>query len=81
MNERPLFHFNAPDGVTHTVWEIENASGYEQAFAQVPMAYVADGHHRSASAARVGAERRAANPGHTGEEDFAAIAFQFGWRF
>jgi uncharacterized protein (DUF1015 family) len=41
-----------------------------QAFRQVPVAYVADGHHRTASAARVGRERREANPNHTGDEEY-----------
>ncbi len=69
-NERPMFHFNAPDGVTHTVWRVENAHSYVEAFAGVSAAYIADGHHRSASAARAGAERRAANPQHTGDEEY-----------
>jgi len=70
VNSRPLFHFDAPDGVTHTVWTVHDPQAYVKAFGQVPCAYVADGHHRSASAARAGAERRAANPGHTGEEEY-----------
>lgn len=77
-NERPLYHFNAPDGVTHTVWEVRDPQPYIDAFNRVPLAYVADGHHRSASAARAGAERRAANPNHTGDEEynwFLAVLF------
>lgn len=70
INERPLFHFNAPDGVTHTAWRVEQTRPYVDMFAQVPCAYVADGHHRSASAARAGAERRLANPGHRGDEEY-----------
>jgi uncharacterized protein (DUF1015 family) len=71
MNDRPLYHFNAPDGVTHTVWAVKDPPAYVQAFAaHVPCAYVADGHHRSASAARAGAERRDANPNHTGTEEY-----------
>jgi uncharacterized protein (DUF1015 family) len=69
-NERPMYHFNAPDGVTHTVWPVRETAGYVEAFRQVPGAYVADGHHRSASAARAGAERRDANPKHTGQEEY-----------
>ncbi len=75
---RPLYHFNAPDGVTHTVWRVENPETYREAFKQIEAAYIADGHHRSASAARAGAERRKANPGHTGEEEynwFMAVLF------
>ena len=79
MNDRPIYHFNAPDGVTHTAWAITNAGSFVEAFkSKVPCAYVADGHHRSASAARAGAERRAANPRHTGEEEynwFLAVLF------
>ena len=70
MNARPLYHFDAPDGVTHTVWIVPDATPYVEAFGQIPCAYVADGHHRSASAARAGAEKRAANPNHTGEEEY-----------
>ena len=70
INNRPLFHFIARDGVTHTVWPVHDAQMYIDAFKRVPCAYIADGHHRSASAARAGAERRAANPGHTGEEEY-----------
>jgi uncharacterized protein (DUF1015 family) len=69
-SDRPLFHFNAEDGVTHTVWPVKDASAYVRAFAGIDRAYIADGHHRSASAARAGAERRAANPNHTGEEEY-----------
>ena len=61
-NDRPLFHFVAPDGVTHTVWAAHDASRYRDLFAQLQSAYVADGHHRSASAARAGAELRASDP-------------------
>lgn len=73
-----LYDFTAPDGVRHTVWRVPDASLYTRAFANVPEAYVADGHHRTASAARAGAERRAKNPRHTGEEAynwFMAVLF------
>jgi len=78
MQQRPTHHFDADDGVTHTVWAIGDAAPFVEAFARVPAAYVADGHHRSASAARAGAERAAANPGHTGDEQynwFMAVLF------
>jgi uncharacterized protein (DUF1015 family) len=74
----PLYDFTAPDGVEHTLWRIADAEPWVRAFAQAPAAYVADGHHRTASAVRVGRERRAANPRHTGEEDynwFLAVLF------
>lgn len=66
----PLYTFTAPDGVKHTVWRVAGGEDCVKAFAKVPVAYVADGHHRSASAVRVGRERREANPNHTGEEDY-----------
>lgn len=74
----PLYDFVAPDGVKHTFWRIAKTDAFVGEFAQVPAAYVADGHHRTASAVRVGRERRAANPSHTGEEDynwFLAVLF------
>jgi uncharacterized protein (DUF1015 family) len=57
---------------------VERPQGLVDDFARVPCAYVADGHHRTASAVRVGKERRAANPDHTGNEDynwFLAVLF------
>ncbi len=66
----PDVDFVAPDGIRHTLWRMRESGPLEEAFARVPLAYVADGHHRSASAARVGRERRAANPHHTGNEDY-----------
>jgi uncharacterized protein (DUF1015 family) len=74
----PLFDFTAPDGIRHTVWRVEHAGELVAAFGRVPCAYVADGHHRTASAVRVGRERRAANPRHTGNEEynwFLAVLF------
>jgi uncharacterized protein (DUF1015 family) len=66
----PLYDVVADDGIRHTVWKIAGGESVMAAFSKVPCTYVADGHHRAASAARVGKERRAANPGHTGEEDY-----------
>ena len=74
----PLFDFTAPDGVQHTLWRMPDADAVTKAFAPVPHSYIADGHHRSAGAARVGLARREANPGHTGAEDynwFPAVMF------
>jgi len=74
----PLYKFTAEDGVAHTVWKFEDPALLEAAFGEIPATYVADGHHRSASAAKVGALRRAANPNHTGEEPynyFLAVLF------
>lgn len=67
-------------GVQHTVWRATapEARPVLEALGEVPFSYVADGHHRSASAARVGKERREANPNHDGSEDynwFLAVMF------
>ncbi len=81
MSTAPLFDFTAPDGIQHTVWRISDSGPLVKAFAQLPAAYVADGHHRTASACRVGRERRNENPNHTGEEDynwFLAVLFPAG---
>jgi len=66
----PLYDFVAPDGVRHSLWKVAPADSLVRAFAAVPLAYVADGHHRCASAWRAAVERRAANPGHTGDEEY-----------
>jgi len=74
----PLYDFTAPDGVRHSLWKVAPADALVRAFAAVPLSYVADGHHRSASAWRAGKERRAANPQHTGDEEynwFLAVLF------
>lgn len=69
-NETPLFDFTADDGIRHTVWALTDIPFWVQAFDMVPVAYVADGHHRSASAVRVARELREANPNHSGEEEY-----------
>jgi len=75
----PLYDFTAADGIRHTVWRVEADAGvWVEAFRQVPLAYVADGHHRAAAAFRTGQQRRAANPAHTGNEEynwFLAVLF------
>lgn len=73
----PLYDFTAPDGVRHTVWRIPDAAEFVRAFGQVPHAYVADGHHRSASAWRAGKELRARHPGRADAEYewFLAVLF------
>jgi uncharacterized protein (DUF1015 family) len=74
----PLYDFVAPDKVRHTVWKIDPADALVIAFDRVPAAYIADGHHRAAAAARVARERRAANALHTGHEEynwFLAVLF------
>ena len=70
--DEPVYDFVADDGFGHTVWVVP--AGLTEplitAFRQVPALYVADGHHRAASGARVGLERKAANPRHTGDEPY-----------
>lgn len=66
----PLYDFTAADGVRHTVWRVTDTAAYVEALSAVPVFYVADGHHRSASAWRAGTERRKANPQHTGNEEY-----------
>lgn len=69
-DQNPVFDFIAADGIAHRVWRVEEPAPFISAFEGVPLAYVADGHHRSASAWRVGTERRSANPAHRGDEDY-----------
>ena len=66
----PLYDITASDGVQHTVLRLQDASPIKAALEKIPVAYVADGHHRSASAARAGAELKAKNENHTGEEEY-----------
>jgi uncharacterized protein (DUF1015 family) len=68
QKEQPLFDFTAPDGVAHTVWRLrpETTRRVEAAFEAAPLFYIADGHHRAASAARARDELRAADPSPTG---------------
>ena len=71
----------ADDGVRHSLWVVRDAeiqARLTRAFDAMPALYIADGHHRSAAASRVAAQRRAANPRHTGEENynyFLAVIF------
>ena len=74
----PLCDFTASDGVQHTVWRAPDSAALIAAFDRVPASYVADGHHRCASAWRAGCELRDANDGHTGDEEynwFTAVLF------
>ncbi len=62
--------FTSPDGVRHTVWPVTDAAEVAALYKEIPCAYVADGHHRTASAARCSKEFAAANPAHTGRENY-----------
>jgi uncharacterized protein (DUF1015 family) len=66
----PLYDFVAVDGVRHIVWKSDQPRAYVEAFALVPAAYVADGHHRAASAARAAAELRARDPAPTADGEY-----------
>lgn len=66
----PLYDFTAPDGVRHTVWRAPAPEQLVRAFREVTLLYIADGHHRAASASRARASLREQNPNHTGEEEY-----------
>jgi uncharacterized protein (DUF1015 family) len=68
--EDPLYDFVSSDGVRQRVWRVKNPAPYVDAFRRIEVGYVADGHHRSASAWRAAAERRAKNFRHTGDEEY-----------
>ena len=68
-----LYDFVSDDGIRHRVWRIDGADrtdAIEAAFVAIPSTYIADGHHRAASAVKVGLKRRTKHPGYTGEEPF-----------
>ncbi len=73
-NNEPIYDFIAPDdGFGHHFWQITDKAKIDriiELFAAMPSTYVADGHHRTAAAALVGNEKKAANPNHTGEEEY-----------
>ena len=78
-----LFDFTAPDGIRHTLWRLSESDSakLEKMYEKLPCFYIADGHHRSAAAARTAAECAPGNPNHTGNEDynfFLAVAFPAG---
>ena len=71
--KKPVYDFVSEDGIGHIVWVIDNeiiVSEVIELFKDVQNFYIADGHHRSASAVKVGLKRREANPNYTGEEEF-----------
>lgn len=79
--QEPEYDFVAEDGFGHHFWVIDSQEDIDritELFGEVPAFYVADGHHRTAAAARVGAERRKSNPNHRGDEEynwFMTVAF------
>ena len=77
----PEYDFVAPDGFGHHFWVIDNEADIKritELFAAIPYLYIADGHHRTAAAALVGAEKAKNNPNHRGDEEynyFLAVCF------
>ena len=68
-----LYDFTSDDGVRHQVWKIDGRKDIDnisQLFADISHLYIADGHHRAASAVKVGLMRRAADPGYSGHEEY-----------
>lgn len=71
--KQPVYNFVAEDGIGHTVWVIDDKDVIDMLttlFKRVQYLYIADGHHRAASAAKVGLLRRGEKPNYTGEEEF-----------
>ena len=71
--DRALYDFTASDGIIHRIWKIEETGAIERirkAFQEVGRIYIADGHHRCASAVKVSLKCREADPGNTGKEEF-----------
>lgn len=70
---KALYDFISPDGIRHQVWKMTDITLFEnvrKAFEGIDSVYIADGHHRAASAVKVGLKRRRENPGYTGNEEF-----------
>ncbi len=73
LASEPTYDFTTDDGIRNTVWRIaaeDDIATVQTAFSQIPALYIADGHHRCASAVKVGLKRREENPDFTGEEEF-----------
>jgi uncharacterized protein (DUF1015 family) len=71
--KEPVYDFTAVDGVKHRVWKMsdpEDVEAIQEAFKNLNQIYIADGHHRAASAVKVGLKRRKENPVHTGKEEY-----------
>lgn len=73
IEKEPIYDFTAEDGIKHTVWLIDNdevINSLISEFKSIPALYIADGHHRNASAVKVVLKRRQENPNYTGDEEF-----------
>lgn len=72
-NTEPVYDFVSEDGIGHRVWVVnagEDIQTIQEAFDKIPAVYIADGHHRCASAVKVGQKRREAHPDYTGVEEY-----------
>lgn len=72
-NNEPVYDVTASDGIRHILWVVDDEeliAGITALFTEIPALYIADGHHRSASACKVGLKRRDENPDYTGDEEF-----------
>lgn len=77
-NHTPIYDIETADGITHTLWKVEDHSSLTGAFQNISRIYVADGHHRCASAARVAKDFASNDPDHDGSEEynyFPAVLF------
>jgi uncharacterized protein (DUF1015 family) len=70
ITKEPLYDLTAADGVRHTIWRLGETESLAKSFESVPLLYIADGHHRAASASRARAELREQSFAHTGKEDY-----------
>ena len=70
ISAEPLYDLTSSDGVRHTIWRLSDTEPLVKSFESVPLLYIADGHHRAASASRARAELRDQSFGHTGKEDY-----------
>jgi uncharacterized protein (DUF1015 family) len=70
LGAESLYDLTAPDGVRHTIWRVDDTDALVKSFESVPLLYIADGHHRAASASRARAELQQQSFAHTGKEDY-----------
>jgi uncharacterized protein (DUF1015 family) len=74
ISAAPTYDFTAEDDIRHSLWVIDDAAKVQAICSlfehEIPYTYIADGHHRTASAAKVGRQMREANPNHTGQEEY-----------
>lgn len=79
----PVYDFTSEDEITHRVWVVDEEAKLQkirELFGEIPSIYIADGHHRAASAVKVGLKRRAEHPDYTGKEEFnffLSVVFPF----